>query len=495
MAKRKRHHGDKQHNGDSKDGVKSVIGDDRQAYQISQPKGAEQIGHIIDDTQQIENNDDLYDRSQKSTGPNDAENQQLLSEKKKSKRKWQKGIANGQSADISDSQLDTARPHTPAEADIISAKVVSCTESMLKSMRKLLAETPSTLDVDYTDPSYNPREYKTRIGQHGVDPRIDLAVCLKRMAQEGELEFVTADYRLFTDESRTTEIDGKGHWTHRIPSIQPLGTVDARLALQQRLSRCEKAWPPQLPPIRNPEIQSRVFTHRSSAGKGKAQSYERLEYLGDSFIHYAVTRVIYLFFPSASDGELSEMRNDLVSNSRLASYANIYEFDKKLITSDREVAKPTAQISKVYADLFEAYIGGILHDNPVEGGVIAEKFIADLLSPTLISIEMANIRTGKVDKKAKDKLYSYIGGQSQAIAYIDTPVAAGVSAQYAGYTVKCVVADENIGKGWATNRADAQFRAAMDALKSPSMAAKYRRIKVAHLTAQDREMKNFLQQK
>ncbi|KAK7204790.1 ribonuclease III domain-containing protein [Myxozyma melibiosi] len=287
--------------------------------------------------------------------------------------------------------------------------------------------------------------------------------------------------------------------------MQALGTVDARVDFINKLRRFSSsssssspAWPPPLPPLTTPEIESRVFTHRS-ASKDKSKTYDRLEYLGDSFIHYAITRITYLFFPSADEGALSELRNELVSNSRLASYAELYALDSRLVTA-ASAARPTSQMAKVRADLFEAYIGGILHDDPIDGAEIAESFLRDLFAPALLTIERANIRAGKIDNKAKDKLYDLVGGKYQAIAYLDIPSSSSSSSAASGangdartatsgFAVKCVVGNEEIGSGWAMNRADAQARAAMSALRSPSVVGKYRRQKVANLSRHDREAK------
>jgi len=60
-----------------------------------------------------------------------------------------------------------------------------------------------------------------------------------------------------------------------------------------------------------------ALTHRSA---GRA-NYERLEFLGDSVLNFAVAVLVYRAYPEADEGDLSRYRASLVSGESLAEAA------------------------------------------------------------------------------------------------------------------------------------------------------------------------------
>src|SRR3970040_718130 len=55
--------------------------------------------------------------------------------------------------------------------------------------------------------------------------------------------------------------------------------------------------------------RAHVFTHSSWAER-RADSYERLEFLGDSVLGLAIARELYERFPEYAEGRLAEIRAD-----------------------------------------------------------------------------------------------------------------------------------------------------------------------------------------
>ncbi|KAK9313413.1 ribonuclease III domain-containing protein [Lipomyces starkeyi] len=354
------------------------------------------------------------------------------------------------------------------EAEQVSVKITKKVEKFLKSIRSLLEVTPDKLDVD--DASFV------------SDPRVDFAMALKRMYAEKELEWVNlSEFDDFKNDSNTnlkTECDA---WEHRMPSIHALSTITQRMDDSKCKNTSEKyAWPPSLPEINNSNISKRIFLHKSLANERlkssseSSQHYERLEFIGDSFINHVMSRLVYLHFPGAREGELTTLRIHLISNATLNAWAKLYGFDKKLEVS-ASAAKSTNVLVDVksVADTFEAYVAGLLHDSD-DGALIAEKWLSELAAPTIRNIKSTRMKAALVDKQAKNKLYDTIGTAKRRPEY---KVLEG--GERAGYIVSCVLDGEELGRGWATNVKDAGLRAAMDALHSPTIIAKYRRLKVA----------------
>src|SRR5437868_8774537 len=65
------------------------------------------------------------------------------------------------------------------------------------------------------------------------------------------------------------------------------------------------------------ERAAAVFTHASWAAD-RTDSYERLEFLGDSVLELAVARALYERFPEFSEGRMAKIRSHVVSRASCA---------------------------------------------------------------------------------------------------------------------------------------------------------------------------------
>jgi ribonuclease-3 len=111
----------------------------------------------------------------------------------------------------------------------------------------------------------------------------------------------------------------------------------------------------------------RALTH-ASTGNDRRPNYERLEFLGDAFLNFAVADALFREAPEIPEGKLTEARATLVSRKPLAAVA------RKLKLVDRlDVGKglrdSDLRSERILADLVEAVIGAIYLD----GGVRAAR--------------------------------------------------------------------------------------------------------------------------
>ena len=67
-------------------------------------------------------------------------------------------------------------------------------------------------------------------------------------------------------------------------------------------------------------LLDRALTHASMGNEGK-KSYERLEFLGDSFVNFAVADALYRRDSEFAEGQLTETRARIVSRQPLANAA------------------------------------------------------------------------------------------------------------------------------------------------------------------------------
>lgn len=238
---------------------------------------------------------------------------------------------------------------------------------------------------------------------------------------------------------------------------------------------------PLLPEIKDPLLLKQVFTHRSYAYA--TQSYntserdilklhnERLEFLGDSYLNHAVTRLLFNAFPDAHEGELSVMRSELVGNTKAEKISRLYGFDKRLLLSESAESDNVRSLKKIVADIFESYIGGLVLDS-TNGEKIAFRWISQLMAPDISLFLKKQKSSAELDKMAKQTLYNRIGREfhtdGQTRKKIEYIWIGGEGGNKDGYEYSCRIDGQEVGRGWGPNQKIAGIRSAMDALSKLS---------------------------
>ncbi|XP_059292493.1 ribonuclease 3-like protein 3 [Lycium ferocissimum] len=80
--------------------------------------------------------------------------------------------------------------------------------------------------------------------------------------------------------------------------------------------------------FKNPSLLHQAFTHPSF--KEKCESYERLEYMGDSVLNLLIAKEHYFLHPDLPPGNLTKLRAANVDTEKLARVAIKYDFHKYL---------------------------------------------------------------------------------------------------------------------------------------------------------------------
>lgn len=124
--------------------------------------------------------------------------------------------------------------------------------------------------------------------------------------------------------------------------------------------------------FKNIELLQKALRHPSivrgnSKAKNSAQSYEKLEFLGDKVLNCVVAEALFKLFVNDSEGELSIKLNNLVSGKVINEIANqIYLI--KFIQMSSAVKKIALSYSKnMLEDCMEAILGAVY----VDGGFFA----------------------------------------------------------------------------------------------------------------------------
>jgi ribonuclease-3 len=114
----------------------------------------------------------------------------------------------------------------------------------------------------------------------------------------------------------------------------------------------------------DPDLLERALTHSSAIAPAKriAQSYQRLEFLGDRVLGLVVADILYRRFPKANEGELSRSLNALVRKETCAMIARELDLGSELILGDSEARTGGADKDAILGDVAEALLGAIYMD-------------------------------------------------------------------------------------------------------------------------------------
>jgi len=131
----------------------------------------------------------------------------------------------------------------------------------------------------------------------------------------------------------------------------------------------------------NRELLKLAMTHRSySYEHGNIPNNERLEFLGDSVLGFVVTSHIYETLTDLPEGEMTKVKNAVVSARALAVVAADIGLGEYLLLGKGELATDGRNKPNLLADAFEAILGAAYMSNGFDAArALVEKFVFPLL--------------------------------------------------------------------------------------------------------------------
>jgi len=131
----------------------------------------------------------------------------------------------------------------------------------------------------------------------------------------------------------------------------------------------------------NRELLKLALTHRSySYEHGNIPNNERLEFLGDSVLGFVVTSHIYETLTNLPEGEMTKVKNAVVSARALAVVAAELSLGEYLLLGKGELATDGRNKPNLLADAFEAILGAAYMSNGFDAArALVEKFVFPLL--------------------------------------------------------------------------------------------------------------------
>jgi ribonuclease III len=198
-----------------------------------------------------------------------------------------------------------------------------------------------------------------------------------------------------------------------------------------------------------------VYTHASWASE-RADSYERLEFLGDSVLELAIARELYDRYPDFTEGRLAKIRSHVVSRASCAVVARQLQLGEKL--SERGADIPDDELHRlahnrnVLAALLEAALAALFLEHGFER---VERPVVEAFSGR---IEYA--LTSHVDYKTE--LQEALARRGQSVNYAVLDVEGPPHSRR--FRCAAVIDGEQFGEGSGESKKAAEQEAAKEAL-------------------------------
>ncbi|MCH8275284.1 MAG: ribonuclease III [Armatimonadetes bacterium] len=209
-------------------------------------------------------------------------------------------------------------------------------------------------------------------------------------------------------------------------------------------------------PIRDKALLRLALRHCSATDNAVADSYERLEFFGDSVLGMVIAEYLFERFPHWDQGTLSKAKATIVQEAPLAEAAERIGLQAYVELSPTEAATGGGARPSVLSDVFESVIGAIYIE---QGLAVARWFVLEHLHPYLEQVARGEIGTGDYKSRLQEV--------AQA-RWRSTPNYRVVSergdAHEKTFRMEVVLDHEVMGVGRGRSKKEAEQAAAKDAL-------------------------------
>ena len=215
--------------------------------------------------------------------------------------------------------------------------------------------------------------------------------------------------------------------------------------------------------IRNISYYQRALVHKSVLKliKGRTdvpeymkQSYERLEFLGDSVLSLVVATYLFDKYPTEDEGFLTKLRTRLVRGKTLASISRKLNVGEHILMTNQVLNINGRENDSILENVYESIIGAIYLDL---GFNYAEKFIKN------------NFEVIEDEVMTKDDNYKDILLRFTQANYTELPKYEKISEEgpphNRKFIIKVIVNSETLGKGSGKTKKQAEQNAALQACK------------------------------
>lgn len=219
-------------------------------------------------------------------------------------------------------------------------------------------------------------------------------------------------------------------------------------------------------PLRSEEMFRLAMRHRSAAPNAVAESYERLEFFGDSVLGLIIAQYLFEHHPDWDQGMLSKAKSSVVQEGPLAETALKLGLEDYLELSASEEQTGGRNRPSILADVFEAVIGAIYLESGLE---VARWFVLEQLHGYLKVVSTGDVSPNDY----KSKLQEVAQAMWRKTPQYRITREAGV-AHERRFFVQVLFDDEVMGEGSGRSKKEAEQAAANDALQLIERASRSR---------------------
>jgi len=194
-------------------------------------------------------------------------------------------------------------------------------------------------------------------------------------------------------------------------------------------------------------LLTQALTHRSALGAHN----ERLEFLGDSILSFAISSDLYQRFPKVTEGDLSRMRATLVCGKMLAEIGREFNLGDCLILGPGELKSGGFRRDSIIADGVEAIIGAVFLDSDID--------TVTALILSWFDSRLKTIQPGISQKDPKTRLQEHLQSRKQPLPVYEVLEIKG-EAHNQQFTMACIIDGIEAVQGKGTSRRKAEQIAA-----------------------------------
>ena len=212
--------------------------------------------------------------------------------------------------------------------------------------------------------------------------------------------------------------------------------------------------------FKNRELLRLALTHTSYVNEHPEEaqgSNERLEFLGDALLDLVVAQEFYKRYPDMDEGQLTQLRSAVVRGETLAGVARRLEVGRHLRLGHGEAASGGGDRDSNLAGALEALVGAVFLDRGYRG---AASWVRRILRR-----ELRRTTDSGVPQEPKTRLQERAhrqGLQTPEYRLVDME---GPEHQRS-FVVEVLVGGNVMGRGAGGRKAEAERRAAEEALKA-----------------------------
>ena len=203
--------------------------------------------------------------------------------------------------------------------------------------------------------------------------------------------------------------------------------------------------------VKDLKLYQRAFTHKSALKRyvGLTDSYETLEFMGDSVLGFIITKHLFDLHEKEQEGFLTKARTKMVRGKTLCEISKVLGLEKLILMDEKGERNGWNMNENIMEDVFEAFVGAVYLDL---GMVHAKRFVLD---------SFTKVQTSLVDDNWKDQLMRWC----QALKYA-LPEYRMDGQTNGQFFITVVVDGMDCGSGFATTKKQAEQNAAEIVLKT-----------------------------